>query len=216
MNTGLRVYERALRTGSARLVREDGTSSTIPISDWTGVVSVADERLLARCTGPTLDVGCGPGRLTAELSRRGQVALGIDVSALAVAMTIARGGTALRRDVFTLVPGAGRWREVVLADGNVGIGGDPVRLLTRCRTLLATGGSVLLDLEPSGLSLRRGRVRLEVDEVRSGWFTWSWVGVDDVDEVAAAAGFVVRGMWSVEGRWQAELVGRTPWPEVSR
>lgn len=207
MTPALRVYERALRTGAARLIIEDGSSAHIPISDWTGVASAADEQLLRRCSGPTLDVGCGPGRLTAELTRRGQVALGIDVSPLAVAMTNARGGTAMLRDVFTLVPGAGRWRDVVLADGNVGIGGDPVRLLRRCRALLAPGGSVLLDLEPPGLALWKGRARLEVDEAHSGWFPWSWVGVDAVTEVASAAGLHVREVWSGEDRWQAELIG---------
>ena len=206
MMPALRVYERALRVGSAQMIIEDGSSADFPISNWTGVISEADEELLRRCSGPTLDVGCGPGRLTAELNRRGQVALGIDVSPLAVAMTNARGGTAMLRDVFTLVPGAGRWRDVVLADGNIGIGGHPVRLLRRCRSLLAPGGSVLVDLEPPGLTFWSGRVRLVVDETRSAWFPWSWVGVDDVAEVAAAAGLQVREVWSEADRWQAELI----------
>jgi SAM-dependent methyltransferase len=39
-----------------------------------------------------LDVGCGPGRLTAALSRAGCYALGLDISTRAVATTRARGG----------------------------------------------------------------------------------------------------------------------------
>ena len=32
----------------------------------------------------------------------------------------------LRRDLFAPLPGEGRWHHVLLADGNIGIGGDPV------------------------------------------------------------------------------------------
>ena len=39
----------------------------------------ADLALLAHCTGRTLDIGCGPGRLTAALAALGHVVLGIDV-----------------------------------------------------------------------------------------------------------------------------------------
>ena len=44
-----------------------------------------------------------------------------------------RGVAALLRDVFDPVPGEGRWETALLADGNIGIGGDPVALLERVR-----------------------------------------------------------------------------------
>lgn len=212
MNRLLRTYESALRTGSGRLVDEAGRSLRLPIADWIGPAGAGDEALLARCTGPTLDVGCGPGRLTTELQRRGCPALGIDVSPLAVAMTQSRGGTALLRDVFDPTPGEHRWNHLLLADGNIGIGGDPVRLLNRCRELLGVGGSLLVDLEPPGHQGFVGRVRLEVEGNQSSWFAWARLGVNGVDEVAAATGFVVRELWSVADRWQAELVPSADWP----
>ena len=52
----------------------------------------ADEAILELCKGPTMDVGCGPGRFTAALADRGVDALGVDVSATAVEMTVERGG----------------------------------------------------------------------------------------------------------------------------
>ena len=56
-----------------------------------------------------------------------------------------RGGAALRRDVFAPLPGEGRWYTALLADGNVGIGGDPVALLQpaprRCSTRAAGSSS---------------------------------------------------------------------------
>ncbi len=208
----LEVYERGLVSGRVRLVDRDGVAVDLPIPSWTGNPDPADIALLSRCAGPTLDVGCGPGRITAALSGLGVPALGLDVSALAVAMTRSRGGSALRRDVFALTLGERRWSHVLLADGNVGIGGDPIRLLWRCRDLLATGGSVLLDLEPPGVGLRTTSVQLVCDDQQSEWFAWSWLGVDAVHDVAAAAGLAVHHIWSCGTRWQAELCPSRTWP----
>ena len=83
------------------------------------------------CTGPTIDLGCGPGRLVARLVERGVPALGVDQSATAVGLARRSGAPALRRDVFEPLPGTGRWQTVLLADGNVGLGGDPWRVLRR-------------------------------------------------------------------------------------
>lgn len=209
------VYEEGLTTGDARLQAEDGSTWELPIPIWSGEVDRADQQLLRRCQGPTLDVGCGPGRITAALSRRGLPALGVDVSALAVAMTRSRGGLAVRRDIFSLTLGERRWSHVLLADGNVGIGGDPVRLLWRCRDLVGAGGSVLLDLEPPGTGLRSSRVQLRHGGRASDWFPWAWLGVDAVATVAEAAGLAVRDVWCADPltpRWQAELVPAEDWP----
>ena len=118
----------------------DSPVTVLRLDDWNRPADDHEHEVLARCVGPTLDVGCGPGRLTAALAERGQVALGIDVVGDAVGQTLQRGGSALRRSVFDPVPGEGRWRTVLLADGNVGIGGDPVALLrgcVRCSTRVA-------------------------------------------------------------------------------
>ena len=88
-----------------------------------------DELIVSRCSGPVIDVGCGPGRFVEALAARGLPVLGIDVSGASVGQTRARGASALRRNVFEPVPGEGRWQTLLLADGNVGIGGDPFALL---------------------------------------------------------------------------------------
>src|SRR5205814_3162945 len=36
-------------------------------TDWCGPLRAGDAALVDRCTGPTLDVGCGPGRLAGAL-----------------------------------------------------------------------------------------------------------------------------------------------------
>ena len=71
-----------------------------------------------RCSGcvqgPTIDLGCGPGRLVARLIERGVPALGVDQSATAVGLARRSGAPALRRDVFEPLPGTGRWQTVLL------------------------------------------------------------------------------------------------------
>jgi SAM-dependent methyltransferase len=132
-----------------------------------------DAAVLRRCTGPTVVLGCGPGRLTAALAARGVAALGVDSSPVAVRTTVARGGLALQRDLFGPLPGHGRWAHVLLAEGTIGIGGDPLRVLRRAAELLAPDGVVVVELEDTGPTL--------VERV----------GLDGVGALAAAAGLVL-------------------------
>lgn len=177
----------------------------VPLRHWRRAELPGDGGLLDRCTGPTLDVGCGPGRLTLALSGRGQRALGIDVSPAAVDLARARGASVLRRDVFGRLPREGHWQHILLADGNIGIGGDPVRLLDRCRRLLTDGGSVLLDVAGEGGSIRTDLVRLRAGGYVSDAFPWSHVPVAALEPLAACTGFEVAGVWRTARRWQAEL-----------
>jgi SAM-dependent methyltransferase len=161
--------------------------------------------LLARCTGPTLDVGCGPGRLAGALARRGRPALGIDISGAAVRLARQRGAAALRRDVFEALPGTGRWRHVLLADGNIGIGGDPVRLLRRCGGLVAPGGRVHVEVAAPGTAGWSGPA-----VVRGGALEvpWACVPVEDLPALGAAAALRVLDTWTEAGRWFATLTPR--------
>ena len=183
----------------------NGERVVLPVTRWRDEPDGADELLLAACLGPTLDIGCGPGRLVDALTQRGVVALGIDISPVAVELTMARGAPALRRDVFERLPGEGRWRHVLLADGNIGIGGDPVVLLRRASQLLRPGGSVLVELDPPGTGLLRHQVRLSSVDGRGEWFDWAHVGPDGLDETAALASLSTRWLTERDGRWFAEL-----------
>ena len=186
----------------------DGRRLSLPVRRWVGDLLAGDEELLARCAGPTLDVGCGPGRLSAALSRRGIPALGIDVSPAALARARAAGATVLHRDVFGDVPGAGRWSRLLLADGNVGIGGDPVRLLARARQLLAPRGLVLAELASDSGPVARvdpaagtPQVRLEDDHGRaSRWFPWASLSAEGLSLVAPQVGLAEVARWRSSGR----------------
>jgi SAM-dependent methyltransferase len=205
------LYGRALEQGEALtgspLVCRDaaGRALRLPLARWLGPAGAVDERVLDRATGPVLDVGCGPGRHVSSLARRGVLALGVDVSPVAVRLARARGATAIEGSIFDRLPGAGSWGSALLLDGNVGIGGRPATLLRRVAELLAPGGLILLELEPPGTGAGAQRLRLEGDGAVSDWFAWARVAVDALDSPVAAAGLVLRERWCDEGRWFAEV-----------
>jgi len=199
------VFSHALRGEVCYLSTPDHQRLQLPVADWTRSTDGSDELLLRLCVGPTLDIGCGPGRMAAELAARGHVTLGIDIVGEAVRQTVGRGAAALQRDVFARVPGEGRWETALLADGNIGIGGDPVVLLRRAARLIAGDGDVLVELEPPGRGLRHERVRLRPGHTDSTWFTWAWVGVDAIAEVALRAGLRVGWTTRHGHRWFARL-----------
>ncbi len=183
-----------------------GHRARVPVADWTARSIPGDASLLTRCNAATLDVGCGPGRLVAALCARGIEALGIDISAGVVSGARSRGVNAVHGSVFGPVPQAGRWSSALLADGNIGIGGDPAALLRRLSDLLAPGGLVHVELTRPGAPTREVELRLEDETGRiSDWFCWAEVGVDGIAALAADTGFVVAEQWEAAGRWFASL-----------
>jgi SAM-dependent methyltransferase len=200
------LYAEALARDGASLVcrDEDGRARRLPLARWLGPAGAVDERVLDRAIGPVLDVGCGPGRHVSSLARRGVLALGVDVSPVAVRLARARGAQAIERSIFDRLPGAGTWGSALLLDGNIGIGGRPDALLRRVAGLLAPGGRILLELDAPGAGADTQRLRLESDGAASGWFAWARVSIDALAGPAAAAGLAVAERWSDGGRWFAE------------
>ena len=212
MRAALAAYGRVLRqaaTGQAtpvdlltpaghRLVRMDA-------AHWCGQPRPGDEALLESCNSSTLDVGCGPGRLVTALALRGVPALGIDVSAEAITQARSRGAAARLCDVFSEVPDAGWWGHILLADGNIGIGGDPARLLRRCARLLRSGGSLLVELGAPGSGTWRRPVVLQHNGICSPPFWWAAVAFGDLEPIAARAGLRVIHGTTIAGRWFAWL-----------
>jgi len=199
------AFDQAFLGKATRVVDQVGRTAPLEVGRWSSPDWVDRELFVDPCDGATIDIGCGPGRLVGEITSRGIPAMGIDVSAEAVRQTRVRGALALCRDVFASVPGEGRWSYALLADGNLGIGGDPVRLLGRLRAVLGREGRVIAELADEGSGARERR-RLQVEGRLSEHYEWAVVGLDAIAEVARRAGMTVAGTRTLGGRHAATLV----------
>ncbi|MER5641264.1 methyltransferase domain-containing protein [Kitasatospora sp. NPDC002227] len=199
-------FAAAMRSGRGPLWlrRTDGGGRVrLEVDRWCAPAAGADHGLLLRCLqlgGPVVDLGCGPGRLVAELLALGVPALGVDLTGAAVERTLGLGAAALRRSVFDRLPAEGRWEVALLADGNLGIGGDPDALLHRVAELLAPGGVLLAEVEPADLD-ERLTVRVEGPDGRLGPpFCWARLGGAAAARHAARAGLTAVEQWTSHGR----------------
>jgi SAM-dependent methyltransferase len=204
------AYDEAFAGKPTHWIDQVGRTQPFEVGQWSSAPDWVDRELfIDPCDAETIDIGCGPGRLVGEIAARKIPAMGIDVSTEAVRQTRIRGALALRRDVFGEIPGEGRWAYALLADGNLGIGGDPVRLLARIGSMLAPGGRVIAEVADAGTGFVRERRRLRVEGRMSAHFEWAVVGLDAIDDVARQAGMRVVETRTVGGRHTATMV-RTP------
>lgn len=213
------LYDRALGGERCWIRHDDGELRPLPTHRWLGARCSAvapddpfddafDEAVTQLCTGPTIELGCGPGRLVARLIQRGIPALGIDRSVTAIRLAGRGGAPALLGDVFEPLPGTGLWDTVLLVDGNVGLGGDPLRILGRAAELLARGGRCVAEFDTETIGIRSRWVRLESDQEVGPWFRWASVGVDSADTLAARVGLTLSNVCLIGGRVIATLVAR--------
>lgn len=202
------LYDCALDGERCWIRSDDGAVQALPVHRWIGGAHADcrfDRAVVELCEGPTIDLGCGPGRLVIELIRRGVPALGVDQSATAVGLARRNGAPVLRRDVFGHLPATGRWETVLLADGNVGLGGNPFRMLHRAAELLRRGGRCIAEFEALTTGIRNHWVRLESSRTIGPWFPWASVGIDCAAEVAEHAGMALDRIHPIGSRVIATL-----------
>lgn len=191
----------------AVVLRADtGEALELDLGRWHDPATDEEADLLGTVDGPVIDLGCGPGRLVVRLASQRVPALGVDSSPSAIALARMRGATVLQRDIFGPLPGEGRWSTALLFDGNVGIGGDPTRLLRRCQELTGGRGEVVAEVQPPGTGWRRLTAWFERDGRRSESFAWAVVGADAIAGLARKAGLEVAALAPTpSGRWFARL-----------
>jgi SAM-dependent methyltransferase len=205
----LSIYEEALRDtpvggGSLHAVGEDGSRRQLPLTRWLAPPDAVEETVLARASGPVLDLGCGAGRHVVALRRRGIRAVGVEISPVAAAIARESGAEVIVGSAFDQ-PTTSGWATILLLDGNIGIGGDAKVLLRRAAELLAPRGRVLVELEAPARGSSARQVRLERAGAVSHWLPWHFVDSDEIAGLAGTAGLSVARRWSAGGRWFAEL-----------
>lgn len=202
----IEAMDAAFAGQACHLVDPSGRARPMALRRWVGTVDATDRALLlARCRGRTIDLGCGPGRMVEGLAALEVPTMGVDLSPEAIRQARLRGVLALRRDVFGPVPGEGRWDTALLADGNIGIGGDPERLLARVRDIVRPGGRLVVELGPRGTDVDRQVWRLRVGADLTPEFDWAAVGLDAIERLARPVGFVTEELATTADRHAAVL-----------
>lgn len=195
-----RLFDRAYAGSPVQLDQPVEQVLSMDVTRWTGAADAVDRLVLSRCEPPVLDLGSGPGRLVQALTDSGRPALGVDISAAAVALSLSRGAPALRARIEDPLPAEGRWGTVLLIDGNVGIGGDVAALLTRCRDLVSPGGLIICEVDPSREGHDRADLVLHDHSSRSTALAWSRIGAAALATLAARLDLWVSEEWSAGGR----------------
>ena len=199
-----RLFDRAFRGGVTQSRTRDGSSVGDPlamdVSRWSAPANAVDLMVVSRCEAPVIDLGCGPGRMVVALNQSGRSALGVDMSAAAVGVSLGRGGLALRRRITETLPAEGRWGTALLVDGNIGMGGDVATLLQRCRGLVAPGGLIICEVDASPDRHDVCEVVLDCDGVESVPLPWASIGARPLERIAAGLDLVMAEEWTAEGR----------------
>lgn len=157
------------------------------------------------CTGPTIELGCGPGRLVARLIQR---ASPHSVSTDPRPRSSWRAG-AVRRPCWVTCsrscPERACGRRCYWSTATSGFGGDPLRILARAFELLARGGRCIAEFEAETIGIRSRWVRLESSCEVGPWFRWATVGVDSAAALAAQVGLTLTGVRLIGDRVIASL-----------
>jgi len=99
----------------------------------------------------------------------------------------------------------GCWQTVLLIDGNVGLGGDPQRILGRAAELLACGGRCVAEFDAEVIGIRAGWITLESARQVGPWFRWASVGLDSAAMLAREVGLRMTGVHLIGERVIADM-----------
>jgi SAM-dependent methyltransferase len=171
------------------------------VARWSAAADATDMSLFRDVDGPIIDLGCGPGRMLIAARELGVPALGVDLSDAAVHIARRSGADVLLGSVFDAVPNEGGWDTAFLIDGNIGIGGDPQRLLERARDIVRKGGSIVVEtnLDPDADRVFVATVT-DADGGLSARFPWAAIGRAGLLRYARSAKLTLRGSWTDDGR----------------
>jgi hypothetical protein len=103
------------------------------------------------------------------------------------------------------LPATGCWDQILLTDGNIGIGGNPVRTLRRAAELLAPGGIVIAEIDVASVKSGHEVLRWETKQHVGQWFPWSRVNAAALDGIAGSAELLIISIVEIHARVIAVL-----------
>ena len=170
-----------------------------------------ERRAMRFVRGRVLDLGCGAGRVSLELQRRGLEVVGVDVSPLAVEVARKRGAADARvGTVATALQGGELFDTILLLGNNLGLlsGQRQGRQLLRTLAQLATERGRILagSYDPydaaselarlyHARNRRRGRLggverlRVRYRQYATPWYDVLFASRDELTELAAGTGW---------------------------
>jgi SAM-dependent methyltransferase len=188
-----------------------GAGPEVYLSDYKGWPA-AERATLRLLRGRVLDVGCGAGRVTLELQRRGYDVVGLDTSPLAVRAARVRGVKEVWcSPLEDLGPKIARFDALVLFGNNFGIFGTPRRARLVLSDLAAStkpsarifvestsayyGGAPGFDRSyyrqnlQRGITPGQGRFRFRYEDLRGPWFNWLYVSPREMSDLLRGTGW---------------------------
>ena len=190
---------------------EEGAGPEVYLSGARGWPS-AERHALRHVRGRVLDLGCGAGRVTLELQHRDFVVVGLDASSLAARAARLRGvETVWCTPLEKLGAGIGSFDSIILFGNNFGLFATPEGAHERLKewaqltkddvrvfvesTSAYGGGAPGFDRtyyrrnRADGRPPGELRARYLYGNFVGGWFTWLFVGRDEMREIVRGTGW---------------------------
>ncbi len=196
--------------------------------DWP----VIEQKAVKFAKGKVLDIGCGAGRHSLYLQKKGLDVLGIDSSPLAVKICKLRGlkkAKVMSLEDVNFKPKS--LDTIIMMGGNFGLFGDPKKaekLLKNFHIIASDGGLIIaatvdpyktdnpLHLEYQKRNREKGRmagqvkIRVRFEKTVTKWFDWLMVSREEMKELVKGTGWIVKQFIdSKEARYIAIIERKT-------
>jgi len=195
--------------------------------DW----QVHERKAIRYVAGRILDIGCGGGRISLYLQKRGFDVLGIDTSPLAVKVCKSRGLRNARVMSITEVnSGLGTFSTILMIGNNFGLFGSPTRarrLLRRFYKITSRNALIIAEsvdpyrtkeqfhLDYHKLNLRKGKMpgemklRVRYKKYKTPWFDYLIVSKNEMKRILEGTGWRIKRFIDSENPAYIGIVEKT-------
>ncbi len=189
-----------------------------PYKDW----SSHEKAAMSYARGSVLDIGCGAGRHSLYLQKKGLRVLGVDISPLAIRVCKLRGLKNARvMSITQLGPRLGRFDTFLMLGNGFGLFASPSRariLLRRFLKIASPKARIISEsLDPyktkdpfhlgyHALNKKRGRmpgqvrIRIRYKKYSTPWFNYLLVSRKEMKQIVDGSGWRIRRFITPKGR----------------